>query len=133
MEESQRARRKPPPMPSVEVSRTLVKSPPELWAELEGDRLADAVGAVTVRPTEHERELAWEADGARGTARLEPSSWGTKVTLTAEVEDVVASQGRWWRLRGPEPEAPKHDDIAARLGEVLDRLGSDHKKPFARD
>ena len=120
-------------MPSVEVSRTLVKSPPELWAELEGDRLADAVGAVTVRPTEHERELAWEADGARGTARLEPSSWGTRVTLTAEIEEVVARQGLWARLRGvPLPEAP-HPDIEVRLGEVLDRLGSDHKKPFARD
>ena len=132
LEESQDAGRKPPPMPSVEVSRTLVKSPPELWAELEGDRLADAVGAVTVRPTEHERELAWEADGARGTARLEPSSWGTKVTLTAEIEDVVARQGLWSRLRGrPLPEPPP--DLAARLGEVLDRLGSDHKKPFARE
>jgi len=120
-------------MPSVEVSRTLVKSPPELWAELEGDRLADAVGAVTVRPTEHERELAWEADGARGTARLEPSSWGTKVTLTAEIEDVVARQGLWWRLRGREPDPPPRGDLAARLGEVLDRLGSDHKKPFAHE
>jgi hypothetical protein len=133
LKESQPGGRNPAPMPSVEVSRTLVKSPPELWAELEGDRLADAVGAVTVRPTEHERELAWEAAGARGTARLEPSSWGTKVTLTAEVEDVVASQGRWWKLRGREPEEPQHSDIEARLGEVLDRLGSDHKKPFMRD
>ena len=120
-------------MPSVEVSRTLVKSPPELWAELEGDRLADAVGAVTVRPTEHERELAWEAEGARGTARLEPSSWGTRVTLTAEIEEVVAQQGRWWRRRSPAPEPVPHPDIEARLGEVLDRLGSDHKKPFARE
>jgi hypothetical protein len=120
-------------MPSIEVSRTLVKSPPELWAELEGDRLADAVGAVTVRPTEHERELAWEADGAHGTARLEPSSWGTKVTLTAEVEDVVARQGIWARLRGTPLPEPSHPDIATRLGDVLDRLGSDHKKPFARD
>jgi hypothetical protein len=119
-------------MPSIEVSRTLVKSPPELWAELEGDRLADAVGAVTVRPTEHERELAWEADGAHGTARLEPSSWGTKVTLTAEVEEVVARQGLWARLRGTPPPEPVHPDIALRLGDVLDRLGSDHKKPFAR-
>jgi hypothetical protein len=120
-------------MPSVEVSRTLVKSPPELWAELEGDRLADAVGAVTVRPTEHERELAWEADGARGTARLEPSSWGTKVTLTAEIEEVVARQGAWWRRRSREPEPAPPPDLEARLGEVLDRLGSDHKKPFARE
>jgi hypothetical protein len=133
LKESPAGGRNPAPMPSVEVSRTLVKSPPELWAELEGDRLADAVGAVTVRPTEHERELAWEADGARGTARLEPSSWGTKVTLTAEVEDVVARQGLWSRLRGVPLEPPAHDDIAARLGEVLDRLGSDHKKPFARE
>ena len=133
LEESQRARRIPPPMPSIEVSRTLVKSPPELWAELEGDRLADAVGAVTVRPTEHERELAWEADGARGTARLEPSSWGTRVTLTADVEEVVARQGLWARLRGQPVAPPSHPDIEARLGEVLDRLGSDHKKPFARE
>jgi hypothetical protein len=120
-------------MPSVEVSRTLVKSPPELWAELEGTRLADAVGAVSVRPTEHERELAWEADGARGTARLEPSSWGTKVTLTAEIEEVVARQGMWSRLRRVPPAAPSHPDIEARLTDVLDRLGSDHKKPFARE
>ena len=120
-------------MPSVEVSRTLVKSPPELWAELEGDRLADAVGAVTVRPTEHERELAWEAEGARGTARLEPSSWGTRVTLTAEIEEVVARQGRWWQRRSRAPDPPPHPDLETRLGEVLDRLGSDHKKPFARE
>ena len=133
MEESSCARRNLPSMPSVEVSRTLVKSPPELWAELEGARLADAVGAVSVRPTEHERELAWEADGARGTARLEPSGWGTKVTLTADVEDVVARQGLWARLRGEPPPAPSHPDIEARLGEVLDHLGSAHKKPFARE
>jgi hypothetical protein len=120
-------------MPSIEVSRTLVKSPPELWAELEGDRLADAVGAVTVRPTEHERELVWEAEGACGTARLEPSSWGTRVTLTAEIEETVARLGVWARLRGRQPDPPPHPEIEARLGEVLDRLGSDHKKPFARD
>ena len=133
LEESPRGGRKPAAMPTVEVSRTLVKSPPELWAELEGERLADAVGAVTVRPTEHERELAWEADGACGTARLEPSSWGTRVTLTAEVEDAVARQGLWARLLGKEPPPPAHPDIEERLGDVLDRLGSDHKKPFARE
>ena len=44
--------RKPPLMPTVEVSRTLVKSPPELWADLEGDCLSKAVGEVTVQPTE---------------------------------------------------------------------------------
>jgi hypothetical protein len=119
-------------MASIEVSRTLMKSPPELWAELEGDRLKDAVGEVTVRPKEHERELAWEADGARGTARLDPSSWGTKVTLTAEVEEQVARQGLWERMRGLPVAAPAHSDIESRLAEVLDSLGSDKKKPFTR-
>ncbi|MEA2444637.1 MAG: hypothetical protein QOJ12_1929 [Thermoleophilales bacterium] len=110
-----------------------MKSPPELWAELEGDRLADAVGQVTVRPTEHERELAWEAQGARGTARLDPSSWGTKVTLTAEIEDQVARQGFWARMRGTPLPAAVHPDIEARLNDVLDSLNSDKKKPFTRD
>ena len=95
--------------------------------------MADAVGEVSVRPTEHERELAWEADGARGTARLEPSSWGTKVTLTAEIEDIVAKQGFWARMTRQPTAAPPHPDIAERLTLLLDSLGSDHKKPFARE
>src|ERR687894_191905 len=97
LKESPAGGRNPAPMPSVEVSRTLVKSPPELWAELEGDRLADAVGAVTVRPT-----------GVGG---------------------VGAGGGGGGQLRSGPPAEPPHPDIAARLGEVLDRLGSDHKKP----
>lgn len=117
-------------MTTIEVSRTLVKSPPELWAELEGDRLATAVGEVTVRTTEHERELAWEANGARGTAVLEPSGWGTKVTLTAEVEEAVASFGIWARLRGEPVAAPRHQELERRLAELLDDLGTAHRKPY---
>jgi hypothetical protein len=119
-------------MPSVEVSRTLVKSPPELWAELEGDRLTDAVGDAEIERAEPERELAWKADGARGTARLEPSSWGTKVTLTAEVEEQVAQLGLWARIRGVRPEPPRHGDIEQRLEGLLDTLGSAHRKPFTQ-
>ncbi len=120
-------------MATIEVSRTLVKSPPELWAELEGDRLSQAVGQVTVRPTEHERELAWEAAGARGTALLEPAEWGTKVTLTAELEDAVAHRGMW-RRRGAERlgQAERRADVERRLSELLDDLGSAHRKPFTR-
>ena len=126
-------RSKPVAMTSYEVSRTLVKSPPELWAELEGERLRDALGEAVVRPTEPERELAWEADGAAGLARLEPSSWGTKVTLTAWVEEQVAEVGFWGRLRGRKPVSTKsHDDLEQRLTGLLDDLGSDHKKPFVR-
>jgi hypothetical protein len=121
-------------MTSYEVSRTLVKSPPELWAELEGERLRDALGDATVRPTEPERELAWEADGAAGLARLEPSSWGTKVTLTAWVEEQVAEKGFWGRLKRRKPaDPPLHNDLEERLTGLLDDLGSAHKKPFARN
>lgn len=120
-------------MTSYEVSRTLVKSPPELWAELEGERLKDALGDATIRPTDPERELAWEADGAAGIARLEPSSWGTKVTLTAEVEEQVAQRGVWSRWRAAPQQAPKHEDLEQKLETVLDDLGSAHKKPFTTE
>jgi hypothetical protein len=120
------------PMPTVEVSRTLVKSPPELWAELEGEGLSRALGEVAVRPTQPERELAWEAAGASGTARLEPAGWGTRVTLTAEVEEAVAELGLWARLRGESPRAAPYPDMRQRLTGLLDDLGSAHRKPFAR-
>jgi len=125
---------------TYEVSRTLVKSPPELWAELEGDRLGTAVGAVNVKATEPERELAWEADGAAGLARLEPSNWGTKVTLTAWVQEheaQVAEKGFWGRLFKRQPDEPppptSHDDLEERLSGLLDDLGSAHRKPFTKE
>ena len=119
-------------MATVEVSRTLVKSPPELWADLEGDRLSSAVGEVTVEPTEPERSLRFEGEGLRGTAVLEPAGWGTKVILTAEVEEVVARQGLWARMLGEPTPAPRHPEIEQRLTALLDDLGSAHRKPFAR-
>jgi hypothetical protein len=120
-------------MAKFEVSRTLVKSAPELWAELEGDTLSQAVGEVEVRPQEAERSLTWEADGASGTAVLEPAGWGTKLTLTADVEEQVAELGFWARMRGQKPPEPKHLDIEQKLTELLDHLGSAHRKPFTRN
>jgi hypothetical protein len=134
-------------MATVEVSRTLVKSPPELWAELQGERLSEAVGDVSVRPTEAERALTWEGQGARGTAVLEPSGWGTKVTLTAEIEERIAKLevqaarlGLWARLRSVRPAAPglpvvapEHEQLEERLEKLLDDLGSAHRKPFGRE
>src|SRR4051812_34085635 len=126
-------------MATYEVSRTLVKSPPELWAELEGMRLGSSLGATSVKTTEPERELAWEGGGAAGLARLEPSSWGTKVTLTAWVEETEARGadgglfGRLFKKRAPEQPSPSHDDLEQRLSGLLDDLGSAHKKPFIRE
>jgi hypothetical protein len=120
-------------VPKVEVSRTLVKSQPELWEELRGERLPEALGGAEVRPTEAERELAWSSADASGTAVLEPSSWGTKVTLTAEVEEQVAQLGLWERMRGMTPPPPRAPEIERRLEGLLDTLGQAHRKPFARE
>jgi hypothetical protein len=118
-------------MPRFEVSRTLVKSPPELWAELGPDCFEEALGVVSVEETEPEREKSFSGDGVRGTAVLEPAGWGTKVTLTAETEEQVATVGFWGRLRGA-PEAEPEADLEEKLSEVLDNLGSAHKRPFSR-
>jgi len=119
-------------MPNVEVSRTLVKSAPELWAELESERLGEAVGAARVETTEPERELSWRAPHVSGTARLESTSWGTKVTLTAELEDRVGRYGFFARLRS-QPEPPTAELLQRRLEGLLDDLGQAHRKPFVRD
>jgi len=120
-------------MASVEVSRTLVKSPPELWEELQGERLGEALGGAEVRPDEPERVLSWSTDDASGRAVLEPSSWGTKVTLTAEVEEQVAKLGLWERMRGMTPPPPKAPRIERALESLLDDLGQAHRKPFTRE
>jgi hypothetical protein len=71
---------------AVEVCRKLIKSPSEIWADLENGRLEDFFENVEVTPVEDQRELAWEAKGVRGRVLLEDASgFGTKVTLTAEV------------------------------------------------
>ena len=124
-------------MPRIRVCRTLVKSPPELWAELRGERFSSALGAHDVRPLESERRVTWHADGASGTATLEPAGWGTRVTLTAELEGDVARSGFFGRLRGRRATAPAGEagapELERALETVLDELGSDHRKPFARD
>jgi len=78
-------------MSDLTAKRTLVKSPPELWSELsELESLARHLGEfgeIRISRLEPERTVAWEGEHARGTVELEPSGWGTKVTLTAEVAE----------------------------------------------
>ena len=115
----------------MEAKRTLVKSPPELWAELsEVAALAKHLGEfgeIRITRTEPEKVVEWEGELASGSVRLEPSGWGTKVTLTAlpamvdppppepepEPEPPVVQdpprRGFWARLFRrpvPEPQAP---------------------------
>src|SRR6267378_1144494 len=88
-------------MQEPRAQRTLVKSPPELWSELSDiDSLARHLGEfgeIRITRLDPETTVAWEGDRARGTVELEPSGWGTKVTITAELAgEAVAAE--------PEPE-----------------------------
>ena len=71
-----------------EASRTLVKSPPELWAECSDAgslaRHLGEFGEIKITRLEPESTVAWEGEHVSGTVRIEPSGWGTRVTLTAQ-------------------------------------------------
>jgi hypothetical protein len=77
-------------MADLSVNRTLVKSPPELWNEVsEVETLARHLGEfgqIAISRLDPEHTVAWEGEHARGTVELEESGWGTKVTLSAELE-----------------------------------------------
>src|SRR6185312_16079494 len=87
------AQAKPPAMTELQASRTLVKSPPELWAECSDAaslaRHLDGFGEIRITRLEPETAVAWEGERARGTVRIEPAGWGTKVILTAVAEGEV--------------------------------------------
>jgi hypothetical protein len=89
-------------MDEPRAQRTLVKSPPELWAEVSDvEALAGHLGAfgeIRITRLDPETTVAWEGDRARGTVELEPSGWGTKVTLTARIDGEREDE--------PEPVAP---------------------------
>jgi len=93
-------------MSEHEAIRTLVKSPPELWAELSdqsslASHLAEPFGEIRITRLEPETAVAWEGERASGTVRIEPSGWGTRVTLTARAIEAVPP------LPDPEPDPPE--------------------------
>ena len=102
--------RNPVLMTELTAVRTLVKSAPELWAVCsDADSLAQHLGAfgeIRITRLEPETTVAWEGERASGTVRIEPSGWGTKVTVTADSSDA--------------------------LDAVLDSLGQAHHRPFSR-
>jgi hypothetical protein len=83
-------------MISSEVQRTLVKSPPELWAELSDPaalaRHLGELGEIRIVRTEPESTVEWAAEDTTGVVSIKPSGWGTKVTLSVTRN-----------LAGPEP------------------------------
>jgi hypothetical protein len=84
----------------LSAERRLVKSPPELWAEIsDPEALARHLaefGEIRILKVVPEHTVVWKGDLASGVARIESSGWGTKVVLSAEIPEP-----------GPEiPESP---------------------------
>ncbi len=73
-----------------EVQRTLVKSPPELWAEISDPealaRHLGEFGEIRITRVQPEQKVEWEAPDASGSIVIKPSGWGTKVKLTVTRE-----------------------------------------------
>jgi hypothetical protein len=111
-------------MISSEVERTLVKSPPELWAELSDpsslSRHLGELGEIRIVRTEPESTVEWTAENTTGTVSLKPSGWGTKVTLsvTRELDEPPAltaeeaSDAASATELTPEPEAVQEPESA---------------------
>jgi hypothetical protein len=107
-------------MQEPRAQRTLVKSPPELWAEVSDiDALARHLGEfgeIRITRLDPETTVAWEGDRACGTVALEPAGWGTKVTITAKLaeEVVVAAVEPEPVVVAPEPVAtePEPEPVA---------------------
>jgi hypothetical protein len=91
------------------AQRRLVKSPPELWAEVSSEdtlgRHLAPFGEIRITRVEPETTVAWEGERASGTVELAPAGWGTKVILTAQQAE-----------RAPlAPDQPRHAGFLARL------------------
>jgi hypothetical protein len=117
-------------MISCEAERTLVKSPPELWALLsDPESLAEhlgELGEVRIVRVEPESTVEWEGQGVSGTVQLRASGWGTKVTITAarrppepppepEPEPMVEPEPELEAQPEPEPAPARRPGFFARL------------------
>jgi hypothetical protein len=117
-------------MVSSEVKRTLVKSPPELWAELSDaaalTRHLGALGEIRITRTKPEERVEWEAEGVTGSVQLKASGWGTKVTLsvTRELGDPEPSiqaeaAEQAVTIEEPDAEAEAEQTIASEVPAVV--------------
>jgi hypothetical protein len=115
-------RAKPKPMSDHQASRTLVKSAPELWAECSDAaslaRHLGAFGEIRITKLEPETAVVWEGEATRGTVRLEPSGWGTRVVLTAgpdEAQEAPAEPDPEPQLEVVEVPAAPHRGLLSRV------------------
>ncbi|MGH2874588.1 MAG: hypothetical protein ACRDL5_19275 [Solirubrobacteraceae bacterium] len=100
-----------------ELSRTLVKSTPELWAECSDAaalaRHLGCIGEIRITRLEPETIVAWEGAAACGTVELAPAGWGTRVTLKmtarAQPPDACTPESAPPDPASPESAAPESE------------------------
>ncbi len=118
-------------MISSEVQRTLVKSPPELWAEISDPtslaRHLGEFGEIRITRVEPEQRVEWEGGDTSGSVVIKPSGWGTRVKLTVTRElpepaadeaedvadvDVCADEPKFENLADVDAEDPESEHVA---------------------
>ena len=144
------------------AKRTLVKSGPELWAEVSDPEALGSLfapfGEIRITRVTDASLVVGVGEGAAGRLELEPSGFGTRVHLSAEVgarelppppapePEPAPRPGFWSRLfrRTPEAAAPPPPpqsvsvpamadaEALAVLTGTLDALGMARHRPFSR-
>jgi hypothetical protein len=122
----------------LEAKRTLVKSVPELWAEVSDPeclaRHLASFGSVRITRTQPDQLVEWEAELGTGSVGLRSSGFGTRVTLVAR--PVAAPEPTLWarflRRRPAAPASIRHETVMVVLTDMLDALGRAHHRPFSR-
>jgi hypothetical protein len=100
---------------------------PELWAELSevtalGRMLQDQFGEIRITRLNPESSIEWQSELAAGSVELEPSGFGTRVRLTAEIaEPPEITQPAPAAAPAPAP-APAVDAAAPARRRLLARL-----------
>lgn len=82
-------------MQTIELERTLVRSPHELWDRLSArGGIGRWLGGAQIHETQPPTRIEWSFRGAMGVLELEPAHWGTRVRARVEPAPVPA----WERM-----------------------------------
>jgi uncharacterized protein YndB with AHSA1/START domain len=105
-------------VPTIELERTLVKSPPELWDEIASkEALGRWLGDVSVSAVDPPSRIEWNVEGAHGVIELEASGWGTRIRAKIQ---TAAAGGFWERFKAPRDTGELERELEA----LLDGLGT---------
>ncbi len=127
-------------MATHSAQRRLVKSRPELWAEISDQqslaRRLEAFGEIRITGTDPETTVAWEGTAASGTVEIESAGWGTKVVLTVELAErpaVAVAEPEPVAVQAPTPKPkPEPAPVAMQAPTPKPAAAAPKKSLFAR-